>query len=302
MKPALLPRNCPLCADRAGARVFLPSSIKEDRVTRSSYASRKEPEYMSYELLECGACQVVFASEAPSSKSINEAYHRTTYDSATEASLAASAYESALTPFLKNLPHHKGLLEIGAGTGAFIERLVAYGFSPSIGIEPSTAAIQAASPVARRSLTEGVFEESAFEAASFSLICCFMTLEHVYEPGEMVCACFRLLAPGGMVALATHDYKAWVNRLLGRRSPIIDIEHLQLFSQGSLRRLLVQAGFVGIEVHSLINTYHLSYWHRLFPWPARLKQLIARFLDISGLGKLRVALNVGNIMAVGWKR
>ena len=53
---------------------------------------------------------------------------------------------------------------------------------------------------------------------------------------------FRILKPGGAIFLIGHNRRRSLSaRLLGRRSPIFDIEHLQLFSPRSLRQLLISA-------------------------------------------------------------
>ena len=64
-------RNCPVCGRPASeGRVFLEGTLDEGRLTASSFASRKSPEFMSYKLVVCGTCNVVFASEAPSAGSL----------------------------------------------------------------------------------------------------------------------------------------------------------------------------------------------------------------------------------------
>ena len=63
-----------------------------------------------------------------------------------------------------------------------------------------------------------------------------------------------------MLALVTHNVDAPLNRLLGRRSPIIDIEHLQLFSPNNLSFLLRQACFERVTVQSFQNCYPMWYW------------------------------------------
>src|SRR5207245_2817162 len=89
----------------------------------------------------------------------------------------------------------------------------------------------------RPTLREGVFVEGDFEPGSFDLICCFQTMEHVSAPRALAESCWRLLRPGGLLSLVTHDYRAPINRLLGRRSPIIDVAHLQLYCRSSLTEL-----------------------------------------------------------------
>jgi hypothetical protein len=101
--------------------------------------------------------------------------------------------------------------------------------------------------------------------------------------------------------LVTHDYAGVVNRVLGRRSPIIDIEHLQLFCRASLERLLHDAGVPPREIRALVNRYPMHYWLRLTPLPMGLKRVAAGLLGVTGLGRVRFGVNVGNLLAIGRK-
>ena len=269
-------RCCPVCGvGEPQSTVFLEASFDPARLTDASFASRKTPEFMSYRLLRCLACHTVYAAAAPPPEMLANAYAAAAYDSAEEASLAADTYAAALAPALALLPHRGRVLEIGTGTGALLARMLRAGFAQAVGVEPSRAAISQADPAVRPMITEGVFTETDFEPESFDLICCFQTLEHVPDPRALVRSCARLLRPGGMLALVTHDYAAPLNRLLGRRSPIIDIEHLQLFCRASLDRLLRDAGLPTQQTHVLVNRYPLRYWLRLMPLPEGLKRSVA---------------------------
>jgi SAM-dependent methyltransferase len=271
------------------------------RLDSFSFASRKAPEFMSYQMLRCETCCTVFAAAAPPPECLAAAYSQAAYDSAEEAILAADTYEAVLQPVIASLPQRARALEIGTGTGVFLERLRAAGFADVAGVEPSKAAIAAAEAKIRPLIYEGVFAEEDFARESFDLICCFQTLEHVSAPKEVTGACLRLLRPGGVLAYVTHDYTAPINRLLGRRSPIIDIEHLQLFCRSSLEQLLVRAGFVVEEITPLVNRYPLRYWLRLSPLPPPIKRVSSHTLAFLGLGGLRIGVNVGNLMAIGRK-
>ena len=77
----------------------------------------------------------------------------------------------------------------------------------------------------------------------YDLITCCMTIEHVPDPAQLCRDAHELLAPGGALMLVCHDRRAPLNRALGMRSPIIDIEHLQLFSRASARALLERTGY-----------------------------------------------------------
>lgn len=295
-------RACPVCGAGADqSEPFLSDSRDERLLNSSSFASRKVPEFMSHAMVRCRACDLAYVDRPPSVEELAASYHTADYDSAEEAEDAADAYARAIEPVLAKLRARGAALEIGTGTGAFLDRLNEAGFGGLVGIEPSTAAIAAAPPHRRPWIREGIFEGADFPPESFDLICCFMTLEHVQDPGALVAAAHRLLRPGGVFVGVTHNRRAWLNRLLGRRSPIVDVEHMQLFSPASASRLLTGNGYVDVGGSSFSNRYRPSYWLRLAPMKRSVKDRLTRSLRGSWADKRRVALNVGNFMSWGFK-
>jgi SAM-dependent methyltransferase len=298
----LLPRDCPVCrAPASSAADFLRKSLDETKLSAASFSSRKTPEFMSYHLVRCTRCATVFASEAPGAGALAEAYVEADFSTAAEADFAAATYRKALAPYLEALPSRGIAIEAGSGTGAFLNHLSQLGFQECIGIEPSHAAIAAAPAQLKGQIRQGVFRGDEFPPGTVSLICCFQTMEHLPEPREFVEAAFRMLEPGGMMALITHDYTALLNRILRGRSPIIDIEHLQLFCPASLNHLVSRAGFVPRGIRPIANTYRLSYWLTLLPLPAGLKRAIAATATATHLADREIKLNVGNLLTVAQK-
>lgn len=295
-------RFCPVCnASSIDATLFQKENIDEHRISGFSYSSRKEPEFMCHRLVRCKICDLVYVSNPPAEHHLADAYHVSEYDSSEEANDAASAYIKTIQPILKNLNIKKRVLEIGAGTGIFLELLKAHGFVELIGIEPSTAAIEAA-PIHRHTwLRKEIFKEQNFDPASFDLICCFMTMEHVYDPLIIARAAQRLLKPNGAFVTVTHDYTSLINRLLGKKSPIIDIEHMQLFSKKSIFELFKRSNFNNIYSRPFINQYSLNYWLRLAPFSSNMKKKLKYLSSILGIDKIKIGLNVGNRITAGYK-
>lgn len=295
-------RACPVCGTPAAqSRLFLEENLDRSRLSEFSFASRKVPEFMCHRLVQCPTCDLVYADQPPEAEALAQAYHTASYDSSEEANDAAAAYIRAIRPVLEALPSRQRALEIGTGTGIFLEHLRQEGFAELVGVEPSTAAIAAAPAHRQAWIRAGMFDAADFAPASFDLICCFMTMEHVRDPDAVARDAFSLLRPGGAFVTVTHDYHAPVNRLLGRRSPIIDIEHLQLFSRNSLRHLFHKVGYQGFRVQAFRNRYSLRYWMRLTPVPAPLKQVGEVVMRKTGMERLKLSANVGNLIAAGRK-
>jgi SAM-dependent methyltransferase len=257
---------------------------------------------MHYRLLECGLCDVLYANPLPTQQSLEAAYREAAFDSAEEARYASEVYAGFLPAILAQLPRRAAALDIGTGDGVFLEHLVRHGFERVVGVEPSRAPVEAARPNVRGLIQQSPFRASDFEKGTFSLITCFQTMEHVYEPLALCQSAFELLHPGGALFVVCHDRRALSARLLGTRSPIFDIEHLQLFSRESLMFALRRVGYADIGTQTVINRYPLAYWMRLLPLPARAKAAALDGLKRSGLGRLPLRIPAGNFAAIGHKR
>ena len=294
-------RECPVCHSRSYVP-FADERIDPKMVGALTYASRKPPEFMCLRLVRCTTCDLVYAPTPPAEDFLHAAYADADFDSAPEAIAAAKTYAGALDLHMHAIKGRRAAVDVGAGSGPLLPFLQAQGFSPVIGIEPSRAAIDAAPPAVRPMLREGMFSTSMLVGETPSLICSFMTLEHLRDPGDFVATAHSLLEPGGALAIVVHNWRAPLNRVLVLRSPIIDVEHLQLFSPKALRELLQQAGFESIKLNPIRNAYPLRYWLRLTPLPETAKSWTLSLLERFGLADFNVSMNVGNMLAVGIKR
>jgi SAM-dependent methyltransferase len=195
-----------------------------------------------------------------------------------------------------------GALDIGTGDGAFLEQLLEHGFERVAGSEPSKAPIAAAKKNIRPLIKQGLFEPKRYKKGSFSLISCFQTIEHLYRPMEICSGAYGLLKEGGAFFIVCHNRRALSAKVLGLKSPIYDIEHLQLFSPKSAKFMLERAGFRDVTVKTVLNSYPLNYWVKLLPLPKGLKIVLIKFLEKVWLGKMPVTMPVGNLAVIGYKR
>lgn len=299
MKLDFIARVCPLCGGD-DARVMVEATLDEARLTASAFASRKLPEYMHSRMVECNLCGMLYANPVLRPETLADAYKDASFDSGAESRLAAVTYRSLLEPHLNGLGRGSAL-DIGAGDGAFVEQLLTLQFRHVIGVEPSLAPIEAASPGIREHLKCGIFAADQFARESFDLITCFQVIEHVWDPVKITADALALLKPGGLFFIVAHDRRAFSTRVMGTKSPIFDIEHLQLFDAPTSAALLRNAGFSSIKVSSVRNKYPVDYWLKLFPLPAPLKSSLRSLAEMTGVGKRLLSLQAGNLAAVGQK-
>jgi SAM-dependent methyltransferase len=299
----LTARACPVCGNADESHELYPERIDPARLGALSYSSRKEPENLNLRMVVCPACELLYAPRVPPKEYLDQAYAGTGFDAGDEARYAAASYAEALRTRLAELPDRQSALEIGAGNGALLAHLKAMGFAEVIGIEPSLEAVHDAAPEVRPLLRVRSFDPGDLPEAHFSLIVANQTIEHVAEPLALLAAARALLKPGGLLMMVSHDYRHPLMRLLGARAPIIDIEHLQVFSRASLGFALERAGFVAVRIDPFANRYPLHYWIRLAPLPRLIKRPLhgwLRRVAERGLEGPMVRASVGNMIA--WAR
>lgn len=296
----LTDRPCPICQTSQNSHVAMPANFDFAQLDQFAYASRKVPENMHFQLNDCSSCDLRYASPAPTSDDLDREYLVADFDSTVEARFAARTYIKSLKKILVRGLNRESALDIGTGDGAFLKELLNYGFKNVVGVEPSAAPIAKADSKIKPLIRHSPFRKSDFNANSFDLVTCFQTLEHVYDPLEALSGMSALLKPGGALFVVVHNRKATANRVMGLKSPIYDIEHMQLFSTQSIRTALEKAGFENVEVKTIVNTYPLQYWLRLSPLPRSIKGSVEKLL--RGLSRLALPVPVGNMAAIGFKK
>jgi SAM-dependent methyltransferase len=292
-------RPCPLCGSTDEMTVIAESTIDEDALDAFAFASRKLPEHMHHRLVACPVCTLVYASPVPDAASLAKAYHDAAFDSGVEAHYASRTYADLVRPLLARLPRPLRALDVGTGDGIFLERLLELGVDDVHGVEPSAAPINAAAPHVRERIVHDVFRPERFAPGSLSLITCFQTIEHVPDPLVLCRDAAQLLVEGGALVLVCHDRRSLANRAMGRRSPIYDIEHVQLFDGRSVRTLFERAGLTDVTVRSIRNRYPVSYWTRLAPLPRAVKGRVLAGLERGRIGRAPLSLPVGNLVVIG---
>ena len=293
---------CAICDTDRWDRVLYPATMNDQAATAERFSARRTPDRVHYRVVRCGQCGLVRSDPVLPEDELLKLYQGSRFDHPVESQFAAETYARCVAQIMPQLPDRDALLEIGCGNGAFLKAALDLGFKHLFGVEPSRRSVECAPTGLRERILNVGFRDGLFPPNSFSVVCGFQVLDHLAAPLEVVHACLKLLRPGGVAFFLNHDAGAWTNRLLGSRSPIIDIEHIYLFDQKTVSMLFAAAGFEVLRTFRVVDRHPLAYWLRLSPLPQWLSKPLIASVNSLGLGSLPVAWKAGNLAIVARRK
>ena len=281
---------CLFC-ERPNDDELYPASFGTASFSAETFSARRSSTREHYRIIRCRECGLVRSDPILTEDALNSLYAESSFTFSSEAPFAAATYSK----LLKKLLHRHGvkqrsLVELGASTGFFLEEALRIGFDTVLGFEPSRHCCDHASPAVRPYLVNDIFRPELLDGKQFDVACSFQVIDHLVKPLEALKAVTASLVPGGCVLLVCHDAESLSARLLGRNSPMIDIEHIHLFSRATIARLCRDAGLSVLESGSLANCYPLGYWLRM----VSLTRPLAGLLPESVL-RMPLELKAGNL-------
>ncbi len=137
----------------------------------------------------------------------------------------------------------KRFLDVGCGYGFFSHEAQRAGFEVQA-LELAAIERQIAHQMTGLDPTASSFEEYVCDPASLEVVLMSQVLEHVLDVNLWIDKAYRLLEPGGILALALPNYGSLIRKLLQERDPFVcPPTHLNFFNPRSLSRLLRKHGF-----------------------------------------------------------
>ncbi len=285
---------CRVCGGSARLR-YAEKVNGEDR-TETSFSSRKIPDYAHFAYAECDTCKSLSRMDHPHVDELFASYRDAEFVSAAESKYAARTYAALANRYVKTFSR---VLDIGSSDGTFLEEMSRRGVDVA-GVEPSAMAVRNASPEMQQRTFVGPLE-SYRTTTTFDLVTCFQTIEHLVDLPKFLATVRRLMTNDGRILFVLHDRGSLVNRLLGEKSPVFDVEHVQILTRAGVTALLESAGFRDVVVRPITNRYPIAYWMLLLPLPALLKRLVGSRLGRILLS-LPVSIRAGNMCVVATQR
>ncbi len=296
----LAPTPCAICGTLGNATELYPPTYDESSFNESIFSARRLPDSIHYRLVRCRKCGLVRSDPAANQASLSELYVRSSFDYAPEVPNLRRTYGRYLAKARARV-RGRSLLEIGCGNGFMLEEALAQGYEEVRGVEPSLKAIEAAAPAVKARILPDIMRAGLFEPGQFDTVCLFQVFDHLPEPGALLDEVNTVLSTGGVLLCFNHNVGSLSSRMLGERSPIIDIEHCYLYSPATMKLIFERHGFDVVDTGAASNTLSLRHFLHLLPAPAGLKQRLLIAADRTRAGRLPMRLPLGNLYTVGRK-
>lgn len=194
-------------------------------------------------IVRCNRCGFCYTNPRPDPVSIRPFYPADYHCHRIKES--SSSYD----PLQQWLPTRAGrLLDFGAGSGNFLMRLKALGWTVT-GLDASEAA---GARMRDRGLDAhvGTLPHPLWADPCFEAITMRQSLEHAHQPLDVLHAAYRLLTTGGRLLVAVPNFDSFAARWFGPHWYGLDLpRHLTHFTPATLRMMLQRAGFEHIELH-----------------------------------------------------
>tara|TARA_B100000795_G_scaffold63264_1_gene42664 strand:+ start:2035 stop:2919 length:885 start_codon:yes stop_codon:yes gene_type:complete len=245
--------SCPICL----------SSDLQKKFNCTDHSTSKE----KFTIVSCETCDFKFTNPRPKDKSLGSYYKSDKYISHTNNKkglfnwMYHTVRKYSITTklnLLKKISKRKNHLDIGCGTGEFLNACKNSGFKTE-GIEPSKLAREQAINNYNLSVTHNT-ELDQFKSSQFDTISMWHVLEHIPELNKTIREFNRILNKKGKVIIAVPNHNSWDAKYYkeywaGWDTPI----HLWHFSKLSIEKIFKIHDFKLIEKKPMLfDSYYVS--------------------------------------------
>ncbi|MGA3150556.1 MAG: class I SAM-dependent methyltransferase [Candidatus Saccharimonadales bacterium] len=262
-------------------------------------------------LLQCRRCGHAVAKTFPSAKQLEKIYARDYFfgkeyfDYIADRPALEKNFKKRLKQLSDTYDRNASVIEIGCAYGYFLN-LIKDKVASHKGFDVNQEGVDFARRILKVNATTQNFLDAKLSESSIDTVYMWDVIEHLPHPELFIAKISTLLKPGGHVVLTTGDISSLLPRLRKDNWRLIHPPtHLHYFTPQSLERLFKRHGIKVISVrHKGVHRNLGSVLHQLtYNRKAKNKSAIVfegltNAAKVTGLHKLNVPLNTGDIMEV----
>lgn len=224
----------------------------------NQYSNQVVIEENGYTGKRCSLCGLIFVTPMPSYPELSKIYVQSHRYAETHIGFKKSKQVHAKHTLtrIKNYKNKGSLLELGAGAGYFLLEAKKQGFSV-YGIEPNKIEAIYINEKLKINCESLLLNENSFEGRTFDIIYHCDVLSHFYSPINEFSMINKKLNDDGILVFETGNTADVKNRYYRYFSEFGYPDHLFLFGENSLRKLLEQTDFEIVETYKYSNLLFL---------------------------------------------
>ena len=248
-------------------------------------------------LVRCAECSFLHVVPRPTAEELTALYddeYFAGHDLASCLNFRRPVFAQCLAKLAKLRPQRGTLLDVGCGTGEFVEDARAAGWN-AVGIESSRPAAEFAHEQKHLPVHHATLDHVPFPSASFSAVTLLDVLEHLRDPRQELVAVRNLLRPDGIAVVRVpntvfHLARTRVCDLLHVADEGLQMRyHLNHFTPRTLAGLLRRVGF---EIISVDVGAPETLAHAAWATPSAKRYYVRAATALHAL----TGVNLGNIM------
>lgn len=294
----MLKTKCPICDSLDDYVIVYKSNFSNFDFNSKVFSARRLPDTIHYQIVRCKNDNLMRSNPICDRTIADSLYKISSLNYVDQIENLTSSYLNIIDEVLSVIPKDAMILEIGCANGFMLRALLDKGYSNLHGIEPSSDAVSKADNNVRNKIVVDFLRDGIYKNKSFDFIFFFQVFGHIYDPANFLNICYDLLTPGGFILALDHDVESLSAKIFREKSPIIDIQHIYLYSKETICKLFFKYGFNIIRAYSTPSVFSLKYLISLIPLlPKKIKLRIFNSKNkiINLLLGLRIKTHLGNL-------
>lgn len=248
--------------------------------------------------VRCQNCSMVYlnprmnmvATHSFYNSSVNAIYNETKFDQVSSSTTLDDQINLDNLQWLDEIRQGKkgNLLEVGSAKGYFLLKAKDAGYDVH-GLELNRPNYEYSRRLLGDTILDKDLSDAHFEDSKFDVVYMRDVIEHLPEPLSFLKEVNRVLKPGGMIFLDTHNVDGWIYRIARERHTVFfGFEHPNHWSPRTLGNALARCGFVVRKVkltsldftlRDILNYMLVPGFTAIYPaQPSRMTRLLVKLL------------------------
>lgn len=288
--------KCNLCSSEKYRVVYEATASLDNYPSDCTMTS---PEWgLRERIVKCQGCGLIYKNPLPPVSTLVHNYINMIDEKYLEEEAGRRISARSILKELKKLKKKGRVLDIGCATGFLLDEAKKDGWKV-YGVELSKWAADYTKNKFGIEVFQGSLRRANLPDRFFDAVILKDTLEHVYNPKEILIEIRRILRPDGIICLNTPNIDSLVSKLLRAKWWGIKDVHLYYFTRKTLYKLLDITGFKPVRCKFHSRTFSLRYWvERFSKYNEVIFKILNYFVRNTALRDILLRINLGDQIEV----